>query len=65
MLDMKLLRKDPVAIETRLKSKDPTIDLTYILALDEEVRHLKTKAEKSKADGICSRKKSAKKNGLE
>ncbi len=49
MLDMKLLRKDPVAIETRLKSKDPTIDLTYILALDEEVRHLKTKAEEIKS----------------
>lgn len=49
MLDIKLLRKDPVAIETKLKSKDPTIDLTYILALDEEVRHLKTKAEEIKS----------------
>jgi seryl-tRNA synthetase len=49
MLDMKLLRKDPVAIETRLKTKDSSIDLTYILALDEEVRHLKTKAEELKS----------------
>lgn len=49
MLDMKLLRKDPVAIETRLKSKDLSIDLNLILALDEEVRHLKTKGEELKS----------------
>lgn len=46
---MKLLRKDPTEIEARLKTKDPTITLSPILALDEEVRHLKTKVEELKS----------------
>ncbi len=38
MLDIKLLRKDPVAFEAKLKTKDPSVDLKPILALDEQIR---------------------------
>ena len=50
MLDIKLLRKDPEVIEAKLKSKDPKVNLTPILVLDEEVRHLKVRAEEIKAE---------------
>lgn len=40
MLDIKLLRKDPAKAEARLKTKDPTVDLSPILALDERVREI-------------------------
>jgi seryl-tRNA synthetase len=40
MLDVKLLRKDPSAFERRLKTKDPSVDLAPILALDEQIRKI-------------------------
>jgi len=48
MLDIKSLRKDPDALEAKLKTKDPKVDLKPILELDEEVRELKVKAEELK-----------------
>jgi len=48
MLDIKLLRKDRQIIEAKLKTKDPNVNLTPILELDEEVRALKTEAEEIK-----------------
>ncbi|NGX26130.1 MAG: Serine--tRNA ligase [Chlamydiae bacterium] len=49
MLDIKLIRKDPKLIEDKLKTKDPDVDLSPILTLDEEVRLLKTKVEEIKS----------------
>lgn len=49
MLDIKLLRKDPQGLEAKLKTKDPSINLTVILDLDSRLRELKTKAETLKA----------------
>lgn len=49
MLDIKLLRKDSQSIEAKLKTKDPSINLTIILDLDTKLRELKTKVENLKA----------------
>jgi seryl-tRNA synthetase len=49
MLDIKLLRKDPHAIEAKLKTKDPSINISVILDLDTQIRELKTKVEQLKA----------------
>lgn len=49
MLDIKLLRKDSKEIEAKLKTKDPSINLTIILDLDTKLRELKTKVENLKA----------------
>lgn len=49
MLDIKLLRKDPKSIEAKLKTKDPSINLTVIMDLDQSLRELKTKVEQLKA----------------
>lgn len=49
MLDIKLLRKDKDVIEKKLQTKDPDVDLSPILALDEKIRHIKTQVEELKA----------------
>ncbi|HEX2578806.1 MAG TPA: serine--tRNA ligase [Rhabdochlamydiaceae bacterium] len=49
MLDIKLLRKDPQALETKLKTKDPEIDLGPLLALDEKIRHVIAQVEELQA----------------
>jgi len=49
MLDIRLIRKDRKAIETKLKTKDPQIDLTHISTLDNQIRENKTKVEQLKA----------------
>jgi seryl-tRNA synthetase len=49
MLDIKLLRKDPTKFEAKLKSKDPTVDLTPVLALDEQIREVIAKLEQLQA----------------
>lgn len=49
MLDIKLLRKDPLGIEKRLKTKEPTVSLDAILALDTTIREAKTRSETLKA----------------
>ena len=49
MLDIKLIRQDPKGVEKRLKTKDPTIDLSPLLLLDEEIRTTKAQVEELKA----------------
>src|SRR5690242_19971013 len=49
MLDIKLIRKNPKAIETLLQTKDPAISLDRVISLDEELRSLKTEVESLKA----------------
>jgi seryl-tRNA synthetase len=49
MLDLKELRKDPKAFETRLRTKIPEIHLGSLLALDEQIRMFKTEAEELKS----------------
>lgn len=49
MLDIKLIRSDAHAVEAKLKTKDPSIDIKPILTLDERVRHIKTSVEELKA----------------
>lgn len=49
MLDIKLIRKEAQKIEEKIKTKEPGLDLTPVLQLDEELRHLKTEAEQLKA----------------
>ena len=50
MLDMKWLRKDPKAVEAKLKTKDPSIDLSSIMELDEKTREILVKVESLKAE---------------
>ena len=50
MLDMKWLRKDPKAVEAKLKTKDPSIDLSSIMELDEKMRDILVKVESLKAE---------------
>ncbi|MBM3207491.1 MAG: serine--tRNA ligase [Chlamydiae bacterium] len=49
MLDIRLVRKDKDAVEAQLKTKDPEINLSPIVALDERIRVIKTTAEELKA----------------
>lgn len=49
MLDIKLIRKDRTGIEKKLKTKDPSIDLSQILELDGRIRDAKTTVEQLKA----------------
>lgn len=49
MLDIRLIRKDRVAIEAKLKTKDPQIDLSHICQLDQQIREDKTRVELLKA----------------
>lgn len=50
MLDIKLLRKDKEGIEKKLRSKDPSVDLTSIIDLDEKIRQIKMQTEELKAE---------------
>lgn len=45
MLDIRLIRKERAAIEAKLKSKDPSIDLSKLCELDQQIRDFKTKVE--------------------
>ncbi|MES2344495.1 MAG: serine--tRNA ligase [Chlamydiota bacterium] len=49
MLDMRLLRKDCKEIETKLKTKDPEINLAPLMALDERIREIKVEVEELKS----------------
>lgn len=49
MLDIKLIRTQKELIEAKLKKKDPSINLSSLLALDEEIRHTKGSVEDLKA----------------
>jgi seryl-tRNA synthetase len=49
MLDIKLIRADHKAVEKKLKTKDPEINLSPIVALDERIRAIKTNVEELKS----------------
>jgi seryl-tRNA synthetase len=49
MIDIRLIRKEPLEIEAKLKTKDPQISLSNIVELDLFIRDAKTKAEHLKA----------------
>ena len=49
MLDIKELRKNPSLYEAKLKDKTPEISLDLILAMDEQIRRLKTDVEEFKS----------------
>lgn len=49
MLDIRLIRKDRAAIEAKLKTKDPQIDLSRLYDLDLQIREGKTEVEHFKA----------------
>ena len=62
MLDLKNLRKDPQGLEVKLKNKVPEVSLSPVIALDEQLRSLKTEVEELKSKKTMSPKKSAKKS---
>lgn len=45
MLDIHLIRKDPKAIEAKLRLKEPSIDLTLLCELDQNRRELQTRVQ--------------------
>ncbi len=49
MIDIKLIRAQRKEIEAKLKTKDPEVDLSPIVALDERMRVIKTNVEELKA----------------
>jgi seryl-tRNA synthetase len=49
MLDIRLIRKSKEEVEQKLKSKDPSVDLSKIVEMDNQLRELKTKVEQLKA----------------
>lgn len=49
MIDIKLIRKNQQEIEKKLKTKDPSITLSLISKLDEQIRDAKTRVEQLKA----------------
>lgn len=49
MIDIRLIRKNRQDVETKLKTKDPSIDLSLIVKLDEQIREIKTKVEQLKS----------------
>ncbi len=49
MIDIRLIRKDRAAIEAKLRTKDPSIDLTQIVDLDQQIRETKTRVEQLKS----------------
>ena len=49
MIDIRLTRADKNAVEKKLRAKDPEIDLSPIIALDERIRVIKMNVEELKA----------------
>lgn len=49
MLDIKLIRTNPEEIEKKLKTKDPSIDLSLLLKLDTEIREKLAETESLKS----------------
>jgi seryl-tRNA synthetase len=49
MLDIKAIRENPHEFEKKLKSKDASIDIYLILAIDEKIRKSQTQVEKLKS----------------
>lgn len=57
MIDIRLIRKDRAAVEEKLKTKDPSVNLSSIYELDERIRDAKTKVEHLKAQRNASSQK--------
>ena len=49
MLDIRQIRKNRAEVEARLKTKDPSIDLSSLCQLDQQIREYKTEVEQLKA----------------
>ena len=49
MIDIRLIRADKQAVEKKLRTKDPEVDLSSIVALDERIRVIKMNVEELKA----------------
>ena len=49
MLDIKLIRKDKEKIESLIKTKEPSLNLTTVVKLDDRIREIKSEDEKIKA----------------
>lgn len=49
MIDIRLIRKNRNEVETKLKTKDPSIDLSTLVSLDDKIRENKTRVEQLKA----------------
>lgn len=49
MLDIKLIRKDPAAVEAKLKTKEPGVSISQITLFDTQIREKKTRVETLKA----------------
>ncbi|HEV8051622.1 MAG TPA: serine--tRNA ligase [Parachlamydiaceae bacterium] len=49
MIDIRLIRKNRQDVETKLKTKDASIDLSLIVKLDDQIREIKTKVEQLKS----------------
>ncbi len=56
MIDIKKIRANRKEVEEKLKTKDPSIDLTSIVNLDEQIRKLQTEVEELKAKRNLSSK---------
>lgn len=50
MLDIRLIRKDRKLVEQKLKTKDSSIDLSELVAVDEQLREKLTKVEQYKSE---------------
>lgn len=50
MLDIKLIREDAEGVEAKLKTKEPSVDLKPIVALDEAIRKIKFRVEELKSE---------------
>lgn len=49
MIDIRLIRKDRAAVEAKLKTKDPHVNLRTVVDLDNQIREYKTRVEQLKA----------------
>ena len=49
MIDIKLIRENPVEITRKLRTKELSVDLSTVIELDEKIRDAKTKVERLKA----------------
>lgn len=49
MIDIRQIRKNAAAIQSKLQTKDPSIDLTKLCELDQQIRESKTHVEQLKA----------------
>ncbi len=50
MLDMKLIRDQAEELEKQLKTKDPEVNLSQVISLDESIRQIKTEVEALKSE---------------